>query len=378
MKHLSNSLVSIYNSNLISADADGTTDFVDNLTTKKIAAIDTDDMYTLLKDYGKNIVTAIKLAKKNKSKFGVRPTDIVVLGIGGSAQSGALLASILKYVPTKKYASIRVVRGTEIPKDLTSKTCVFCCSYSGNTEETLLALKEVERTTKNVIVVTSGGKLQKIAEEKKYPILSMPQGMMPRCAMWYSFFHLYFQLLRNGILHKRNLDVLNTFSKKAFHLSLDYSALSNENIALKIAQYINGKIPVIYTAQLSLEAVNLRWKAQFQENANYMCFGNFFPELNHNEINGWMLPNMLDKFVIIAMREQEDGEYINNMLQHSLKTLENNGRTYLELIVEGESLLERIVRRICIADWVSFYLAIINEVNPTPIPMIQNLKESKK
>jgi glucose/mannose-6-phosphate isomerase len=46
----------------------------------------------------------------------------------------------------------------------------------------------------------------------------------------------------------------------------------------------------------------------------------------------------------------------------------------ISLESDGESRLGRIFDLIYLGDWVSYYLAILNEVNPTPVDAINFLK----
>jgi glucose/mannose-6-phosphate isomerase len=46
----------------------------------------------------------------------------------------------------------------------------------------------------------------------------------------------------------------------------------------------------------------------------------------------------------------------------------------IEIGGSGSSRLERIFDLVYLGDWVSYYLAILNEVDPTPVNVITNLK----
>ncbi|MPM82659.1 hypothetical protein SDC9_129721 [bioreactor metagenome] len=198
--------------------------------------------------------------------------------------------------------------------------------------------------------------------------------------MFYSFFHLIFVLSRQNIINSKDFsDAIDVIVANRYETKLDYSTINNNNLTIAIAKLITNKIPLIYSNQGNLEAVNLRWRAQIQENSNQMCFGNYYPELNHNEINGWSLPaELIDKFVVIAIKDEADSAELNETLTNSLELLKESNRNVIELTVEGEFLLDRMVKLICIADWVSFYLAIFNSVDPTPIPEIAKLKKRKE
>ena len=364
-------------------------DYVRNLNRKMIKKIDTSDMYQLLTDYGKLIKDAINRSTsiKNFEHKKIRnikrsPTkNIIVLGIGGSAMAGELIKSYLKYLKSSHKTEITVIRGTELPNDIKKESFVFCCSYSGNTVETLDALEKIKKITNNIVAITSGGKLKEIAEKEGYVLLNVPSGMMPRCAMFYSFFYLLNAMFRFNVIEndeKNNIKAtIKEITSFNFCKSLDYSTIDNNNIAIILARFCEKKIPIIYTGAERLAAVNLRWKAQIQENANNLCFGNYFPELNHNEMNSWMYPSdLIEKFIIIAMKDIDDSDESNLAITNGLELLRDNIHI-VEVVVAGKTLLERIVRLICLADWFSFYLAIINKTDPTTIPLIEKLKEKK-
>ena len=357
----------------------------------EIEKYDKSDMFSLLSDYPKLLETAIKNAQNSKAVFKENePDEILILGIGGSAMSGELLSSYLKNIvrtDTQKVVcpKISLNRDWNIPQNITKKTWVFVCSYSGNTEETLSAFNKIQYRTENIIAVTSGGKLEEICIKNGFQVLKMPSGMMPRCAMFYSFFHLLFAVVRHKIIKNEDLvefekSIKNLLSDSFTKILNQFSNLENENKIIELASQLQNKIPLIYSTQPRLEAVNFRWRGQIQENANQMCFGNFVPELNHNEINGWVFPSdLLNRFVIISIKDKDDSSDLTGSLGDTVKLLREKNITVREVFttVNG-GLLERLVELICMADWTSFYLAIFNKVDPTPIPEIAKLKALKQ
>jgi glucose/mannose-6-phosphate isomerase len=238
-------------------------DYVQDLSIEKIKKIDEDNLYSLLTDYHLHIKTAINNAiaaidKHQKTKI----SKIVILGIGGSAMSGELLRAYLKYFNNENKIDIVICRGTEIPDDVSQDTIVFCCSYSGNTFETLQALEKIKELTDKIFVVTSGGKLKDIAEKYDYRILLMSTGMMPRCAVFYSFFHLLYSVLNHDLISINTKSIIEEQVKSLiedeFADSLNYSSISNQNISIILARMCQNRVPVIYSAAERLEAVNLR------------------------------------------------------------------------------------------------------------------------
>ena len=346
-----------------------------NITLDIIKSIDSQNMYQLLKDYWIHIENAINAAQKSKAVFDAPATDIVILGIGGSAISGELLRSYIKKLNFKKEVRIRIIRGNEIPDNIDMNTCVFVSSYSGNTEETLSALEIVKKKTKNLIAITSGGKLEEMFVSQKLPILKLPGGMMPRCSLAYSFFHLIYVLVRQNIIEDSFIyGAVQELLARKNNEDFDFSHIDNNNIAIDIAKKFTNKIPIIYSSEL-MQAVNLRWRAQIQENANSISFGNIFPEANHNEINGWNYPkDLLDRFYFLFLLEKEDNLTAQRSMELARTILEEENIATMELEGNGKHFLTRMFDLICISDWTSFYLAIIYDVDPTTIPTITKLK----
>lgn len=155
-----------------------------------------------------------------------------------------------------------------------------------------------------------------------------------------------------------------------------YASDGPQNVALKLANQLKNKIPILYSSADFLYPVGLRWKGQFSENAKVLAFCNEFPELNHNEIVGWeRLPDMLTNFQIIYLRDGEDYNRNQKRMNITRGILEKVASPIIELFTEGHSKLARLFSLIYLGDWVSFYLAAINGVDPTPVEKIQILKD---
>jgi len=351
---------------------------MNKLTKELINSIDSQNMYQLLKDYWKHTSTAIESARKSTAKYSSKKniTEIVILGIGGSAISGELIKSYLAVAAPEKNIKVVIVRGNEVLHNITDETCIIASSYSGNTWETLDALDICMQKTKNIIGITSGGKLKKICDSNNFPVLDLPTGMMPRCAIMYSFFQLLYLFKREGILDTLAVEpaveeILSRVDSEQF----DYSNLAENNIAMHISNKLYNKLPIVYSSAYRTDAVNLRLRAQIQENADMFAFGGFIPEACHNEINGWTYPeDLVNRFVVIFIKDKEDHEEITKTMDVYINLLTDKRVEVIELEGSGENLLARLFDLICICDWISFFLAITNGTDPTPIPEIIKLK----
>ena len=97
--------------------------------------------------------------------------------------------------------------------------------------------------------------------------------------------------------------------------------------------------------------------------------------MNHNELVGWKLNgDILKKIIVIFLKDKEDNERIKFRMEITSGIIKKYAYNIITLESDGRSKLGRIFDLIYLGDWISFYLAILNEVNPTPVDAISFLK----
>lgn len=350
-----------------------------NLTLQAISDIDKSDMISILKSFPAQVSEAIEIGKNSKG-FPFKPVsdNYFVLGMGGSAIGGDLLKSVVNSIESYRHLNIQVVRDYILPGYLNKESNVIASSYSGETEETLTGFRKSSEIAKNIAVISTGGTITKLANEKQIPVVKIPAGMQPRCAIGYSFFPMIFTLINSEVFSvevKAKLYNDMEHVKESIKAKSElYSSLSDENPALKIANQINGFVPVIYSSSV-LETVNLRWRCQIQENAKYLAYGSILPEMNHNEVNSFANPEeIISKLKLIILRDSSDNNRTQIRMDAISEILKDCTAGVIELYTEGESNMERVFNMIYLGDWVSYWLAIVNGTDPTPIPFISKLK----
>lgn len=300
--------------------------------------------------------------------------NIVVLGMGGSAIGGDLLSN---YLADELSIPIVVIRGYDIPKFVEENSLVFAVSYSGNTEETLSALKRCLEAKARVIALTSGGKLAILAQENNFPVIKVPAGIQPRAAISYLFFPVLKALERLGLIKERSGEVEETFNILQ-ELSSEYGAKSpsGNNLAKKVALSLYQHLPLVYGSEGLLEAVAMRWKTQINENSKWPCFWNVFPELDHNEIVGYEIENSINLQVkIVYLQDKEGLLRVEQRREITRKIIEDKVAEFIVCPTIGKGKMARMFSLIFLGDLASYYLAILNQVDPSPVACIENLKE---
>jgi glucose/mannose-6-phosphate isomerase len=338
-----------------------------------IHGIDVSNMRELLVRFPEQVEEAISIGENAKIPPNLSTVSSIILtGLGGSAIGGDLLRS---YLADEVQIPIIVNRHYFLPEFVEKDSLVIVSSYSGNTEETIAAYHDALRRRARILCISSNGEIERIARSHKNAIIKVPKGLPPRAALGYSFFPLLVTLIRTGIVRERTRDLRETIGllREKADVYADSTARSNE--ALNIAKDFVGKLLVVYSTTEHLDSVNLRWRTQLAENAKVLAYGNVLPEMNHNELVGWNVQKRLMKdIVVVVLRDADEHSRVQVRLELTTRIVGKYASRVVEAKSEGKSLLARMFSLIHLGDWVSYYLAILNRVDPTPVKVIDYLK----
>lgn len=352
-------------------------DNVIDVLDKNFSELDKANMIELLEEFPQKMRGALRLGEEfsvSISAFTLNFKNIVVLGMGGSAIGGDLLSN---YLADELAIPIVVIRGYDIPKFVDEDSLVFAVSYSGNTEETLSALKKCLEVKARVIALTSGGKLAALSQENNFPVIKVPAGIQPRAAISYLFFPVLKALERLGLIKERGGEIEETHNILR-ELSREYGAKSpsKNNLAKKVALILYQHLPLIYGSEGLLGAVAMRWKTQINENSKWPCFWNVFPELDHNEIVGYEIENGINLQVkIVYLQDKEGLLRVEQRREITRKIIEDKVAEFIVCPSRGKGKMARMFSLIFLGDLASYYLAILNQVDPSPVACIEDLKK---
>jgi glucose/mannose-6-phosphate isomerase len=100
------------------------------------------------------------------------------------------------------------------------------------------------------------------------------------------------------------------------------------------------------------------------------------PELNHNEIVSWEKPgHALGRSALIVLRDAEDSPRAARRLDLTAAYARERGARVFEFRAGEGDRLSRMAESAQFGDYVSFYLALLNGVDPTPIASIDAFKK---
>jgi glucose/mannose-6-phosphate isomerase len=323
-----------------------------------------DEMDRLIADFPDNMLEAIEIGQKSISTFKTdRVDNILIAGLGGSGIGGKIMSEM---VWDSCKVPICLVHNYDIPAWVSEHTLFVACSYSGNTEETLSALEQAMQKGAQITCITSGGKLQALAESQGFNIIKIPGGQPPRTSFGYNAMQQLFVFQAFGLLKGRFTEEL---AKAADLLKKEQSQIRVE--ASAIANKLSGTIPVIY-AETQFEGVAVRLRQQLNENAKMLCWHHTVPEMNHNELVGWAGGDK--RFSVIFIRTPEDNERSALRMDLNQHVIRNHTDNIVELRPKGHSRIEQVYYLIHLSDWISQYLARENGINPMEIEVINQLK----
>lgn len=297
---------------------------------------------------------------ENLRDLKIQKTKYILGGMGGSHLAGGIFKILNPDI------DLIIHREYGLPKISESKENLYIASsHSGNTEEVLDFADEAYSKGLDLIIITTGGKLLDFAKENNIPFIILPNdGIQPRTALGYSLLALYKIILPEHVQNVQN------FGEK-----LD--SQKNINQAKELALLLNNKIPVIYTSSNN-RAIAYNWKIKMNETGKIPAFYNSFPELNHNEMQGYDFINenhlLSEKFHFILIQDSEDDERIDRRIKSTEQIYQEKGLGVTRLFLEGDSKFEKIFNSLLLADWVSIELSKIYKTEPEKVPLIEKFK----
>lgn len=291
----------------------------------------------------------------------VEPVNIVHAGMGGSALWALLSVSWPGFT-----LPFEVVKNYDVPSYVNERTLFIASSYSGNTEETISALEQAEKKGAQIVVMTSGGKLAEIAQEKSYLLIKLPNIDKPRYGVLYGLKGLVVLGEHLGLLAEPNavktLSDCSSFLKDSL-TSWAPTVATAQNRAKQLALETMGKSAVIYAGPLLTPAAH-KWKISFNENSKNVAWEYAFPEFNHNEFTGWTSHPVDKPYVVFFLLSSFDNERVKKRFKLSDKLLSGRWPAPEQVDAIGETRLQQILWTTALGDFVSLYTAFLNGVNP--------------
>jgi len=343
----------------------------DPLRTDSVAAVDRTGQLAHILDLPAHLRDALWRVESAQLQPADAPGGLVVAGMGGSSIGGALARAA---IGDRASRPISLARSYQLPSWAMTDAMILCASYSGDTEETLGCYEAARALGAPRVVVTTGGALAEAAREDGVPVIPLPAGLQPRAAVGY----MTVAALEVAAQCNVGPNLRSEVDVAASHAE-EYAAewgpdAPEDSLAKTLARAMAGTVPVIAGAGPTIP-VAYRWKTQLNENAKTPAFTHELPELDHNEIVGWLGADRLGPFSAVFLDDEDDlHPRLRSRIPLTRDLVAETAQATFVVGARGESRTERVLSLVLLGDLVSLYVAVLGGVDPAPVPGIDRLK----
>jgi len=348
---------------------------VNTLDDPALLALDTDGMLGHIARVGVELRRAWEASEEIElPQSAHRATNVVLAGMGGSATAGDYFATLCG---ESAELPVYSARGYSLPNFVSERSLVVVTSHSGDTDETLSLYDDAWKRGAALLCITSGGRLGARAEEDGVPVHRIRYVGKPRTAVAHGLAPLLRVGAKLGLLTIDDADVGAAADAHSALTASDFGPTVEfeRNGAKQVAAKVLGRTPFVVGSE-QMAPVATRFRNQLAENAKVLGAAASFPEAAHNLIVGLgTAQSLADRVAVVAIesREQSD-QRTRAKLDAFCSQFEAAGIPVARIDVGGGRLLQQLLVGTAWGDYVSFYLALLNGVDPTPIPQIDQLK----
>lgn len=296
--------------------------------------------------------------------------EVVIAGMGGSGIVGdylQVLSAAGGNVP------VYVVKSHTVPGFIDEDTLFIAVSYSGDTVETVLALKYALKKHATVVAVSSGGVLREEALKRDLLHIPLPRGLLPRVSLPAMLYSVLGLLDASGysVVSRNDASASVEFLEEYVNVCVEIS----ENMAnwLFADVVLGSRLPVI-ASHSPLEPLATRGKNEFNENSKLVVKVDVAPEWMHNDIVGYEKP-IYRKFGVLEIVDPENtvGVRLVNFME---RIYSENDAVYFKLELRGRNMLEKLMYGSLVLGLASVKLAEKRGLNPAETGSIVLYKKS--
>lgn len=304
--------------------------------------------------------------------------NIVVNGMGGSRLGARVTQRLFE---DRLKIPVYLIGSYDLPAFVNDKTLLIISTYSGNTEEPLNTIKEAFKRKAKILVFAQNGRLAKLAKQKKLPgyygfIPKHNPCNQPRMGLGYQLLGTILMLSKCDLIKisSHEIDELVKFIGKV-KSKYDINVLTNKNLAKKIAKKVHEKIPVLVAAEFLMGALHV-WRNQTSENSKQISVYYEIPELNHYLLEGMSFPKTNPKSLFFVFIKSSFYHHRNQKrIEITKKVLDGYKIKRLDVKLTGKTKLMQVFELIQFGSFVSFYLSMLNSLDPSPIPWVDYFKK---
>lgn len=302
--------------------------------------------------------------------------NIVFSGMGGSNLGAYVVKSLLL---DRLNLPFEIIHDYNLPAFVCENTLIVLSTYSGTTEEVLsCAQKALEKQT-CIIGMTTGGKLKQFLSENRISSYIYTPNYnpcnQPRLAIGYSVFGLLAILDKLGLIDVSDSTLESTISSlNQGNNSYGVKQKLQKNKAKQLAMKWQQKIPIIVASEF-LTNVGRVIRNHLHESSKSFAAFHEIPELNHHLMESLKNPfeneNLLN---FLFINSSLYSSRIAKRFKVTMDVVKQNKITIDDFIPLSLDKIAQAMESIQFGAYVSFYLAMLYNIDPTPIPWVDYFK----
>src|SRR3989338_8673668 len=303
--------------------------------------------------------------------------NIVFVATGGSGLGAHIAQTIFGNALPCSY---QVVNDYSLPQYVDEDTLVFLQSYSGNTEEVINALGQAIKKTKQVIVISAGGKLEELA--KKHNLIHVKinpihnPSNQPRMGIGYSVFSCLAMLNKLNLIHVDSSEIRKIIDLLQLNNSVcGIEAPLPSNPAKLFAEKIKGRMPILVAGEFLVGTAHTICN-QINENAKSMAIYYPLPEMNHHLLEALREPDEFSqRSLFVCFNSQLYSEKISARLALTKESILGQGYIVEMIEPKGETKRQQTAHLLHFGAYAGYYLAMLYEIDPSPIIQVESFKK---
>lgn len=340
----------------------------------ELLKLDASDMFGRIRDLGTELIRAWdETAEMELPATAANATSVVVAGMGGSATAGDYFAALCT---DTSEIPVSVVRGYSLPNYVNDRSVVIVSSYSGNTEESLSCYDDAWKRGAAIIAATTGGKLAERAAADGVPVQRITYHASPRAAIAHSLAPLLRMGVQMGIcgVDEEQVNAAGALHREWVERELAPEVPHGRNPAKRLAEELQGRVALVIGAE-HLSSVASRFKNQLAENGKALGGADTLPEADHNLIVGLGTGTEAAKCLsLVTLESALFDRRTRKRFEVTTSLFAETGIPVHRFETDGTTILDQLLLATAWGDYVSCYLALLNGVDPSPVPQIDRLK----
>jgi glucose/mannose-6-phosphate isomerase len=341
---------------------------------QQIRSIDKDSMHRELAEMPEHLAKLYNDSGPQARELGdtlrERIDNVLLAGMGSSAMAAYIEAT---WLAGRSQIPVQVLRDYHVPSYADENTLFIGVSKSGETRETIWATQEALKRECQVACVSVGGRLRNMCSQRAAPFFQIGDTTWARTGTLQLIGAL--TAVTEEVLELVGVSEEVSDADKALRDAagdIDLSVPQADNPMKQAAVRISDS-DLSVLATYRLRAIGDRLVQQINENSKRACYLGIMPDAMHNFVLQFRgTPDTS----LIVLRGQNDDPVIARMTGELVDRVRNRVIDIITVEGTGESHLAELTAALLRTDYLSYYLSVLNGVDPGPTPELKQLRKT--